>query len=203
MPESNMDLILKGILTGLVLSVLVGATFFMLIETSMTRGFRAALWFAAGVLTCDALIIASVYFFTTWINATLVQNSYFNVTGGLVFMGFGINYLLSRQRKDTLMLAKSRNIRLFMNGFFINLLNPSVLIFWLGTMAITISQLKMTGRETLVFFASALAMVGITDILKSYFAYKLSFLLNPRILRLIYIFSGFLMIGLGLYFILR
>jgi len=190
-------------LTGLFLSIFIGATFFMLIETSMTRGFKAALWFNAGVLACDALIIFVVYFFTAWINNTLVHYSYFNVAGGLVFMGFGLNYILSRQKKDSLMHAKSRNARLFMNGFFINLLNPSVAVFWLGTMAITLSQFRLNGRETIVFYASALGIVGISDILKAYFAYKLSRLLNPGILKLIYIFSGLLMIGLGLYLILK
>ncbi len=92
-----MDIILKGIITGSFLSIFVGATFFMLIETSMTRGFRAALWFDLGVLLCDAAIIAVVYFFTAWINNTLVHNTYFNLAGGIVFMGFGINYILSRK----------------------------------------------------------------------------------------------------------
>ncbi len=45
-----MGIILEGFITGLLLSIFVGATFFMLIETSMTRGFRAALWFDLGVL---------------------------------------------------------------------------------------------------------------------------------------------------------
>lgn len=198
-----MDIIVKGILTGLFLSLFIGATFFMLIETSMTRGFRAALWFDAGVLICDAVIISAVYFFTTWINETLVHNAYFNVAGGLVFMGFGVNYILSRQRNDSPMYAKSRNIRLFMNGFFINLLNPSVVIFWLGTMAISLSQFKLNGHEIFLFYGSALGVVGIIDLLKAYFAYKLSCFLNPKILRLVYICSGSLMIGLGLYLIFK
>ena len=198
-----MDIILKGMLTGLLLSFFIGATFFMLIETSMTRGFRAAMWFDAGVLVCDAAIITAVYFFTSWINNTIIQNSYFNIAGGLVFMGFGINYILSRQKHDSLMVAKSRNIRLFMNGFFINLMNPSVVVFWLGAMAIAVSKFKLTGRETLVYYGSALAVVAITDVFKAYFAYKLSGLLNSRVLKRIYIFSGLLMIGLGVYIIFK
>jgi len=198
-----MDIALKGILTGLFLSVFVGATFFMLIETSMTRGFRAAMWFDAGVLVSDATIITSVYFFTSWITATLVQNTYFNIAGGLVFMGFGVNYILSRQRKDPLVAAKSRNARLFMNGFFINMFNPSVVIFWLGAMAFTLSQFNLTGRQTLLYFGSSLGVVAVTDILKAYFAYRLSSFLNARTLRIIYICSGVLMILLGFYIIFK
>jgi threonine/homoserine/homoserine lactone efflux protein len=194
-----MDIILKGILTGLLLSVLVGATFFMLIETSMTRGFRAALWFDLGVLLCDITILSSVYFFTSWITRTLVHNEYVNITGGLIFMGFGINYILSGKRNDSPGQVKKRNWKLLLNGFFINLLNPSVLLFWLSTMAIVITQLKLTGRETLVYFSFALGVMVAVDVLKAYFAYRISSLLSPRVLKGINIFAGLLMTGLGVY----
>ncbi len=95
-----MGIILEGIITGLLLSIFVGATFFVLIETSMTRGFRAALWFDLGVLSCDSLIITTVYFFTAAINRILVQNFYFNVIGGIAFIGFGLNYILARQKEE-------------------------------------------------------------------------------------------------------
>lgn len=196
-----MEIILKGLLTGLLLSIFVGATFFMLIETSMTRGFRAAVWFDAGVLLCDAMVITGVYFFTAWITRTLVHNVYFDLAGGLVFMGFGVNYIITRKKNETLPQVRNHNARIFLNGFFINLLNPSVIIFWLGTMALTLSQFNLTGRETIVYFGSALLTVAITDILKAYFAYKLSNVLNNSILRRVYVLSGLLMIGLGAYII--
>jgi threonine/homoserine/homoserine lactone efflux protein len=135
-----MDIILNGIITGLLLSVLVGATFFMLIETSMTRGFKAALWFDTGVVLCDTMLITLVYFFTSWINDTIVRNEYFKIAGGIVFMAFGINYILSRKRNNAEPVAMALNLRLFLNGFLINLMNPSVILFWLGTMAITLSN---------------------------------------------------------------
>jgi threonine/homoserine/homoserine lactone efflux protein len=170
-----MDIILKGIFTGLFLSVFVGATFFMLIETSMTRGFKAAMWFDSGVVLCDATIIFIVYFFEAWINNTLVDNAYFNVVGGIMFM----------------------------NGFFINLMNPSVVLFWLGTMALTLSEFKFTGRQTFIYYSSALAVMVLFDIAKAYFAYKISSFINAKVLRIVYIFSGILMIGLGIYFIFK
>lgn len=198
-----MDIILKGIFTGLLLSVFIGATFFMLIETSMTRGFKAALWFDAGVLTCDATIISAVYFATSWITKTLIQNEYFNIAGGIVFMGFGVNYIVSRHRNDKQVHLKSRNVRLFMNGFFINLLNPSVVLFWLGTVALSLSQFQLTGRETFVYYATALCIVAFSDIIKAYFAYRISGFMNARILRRIYVISGILMIGIGIFFIFK
>jgi threonine/homoserine/homoserine lactone efflux protein len=43
------DPVFKGILTGLILSISLGATFFMLVETSITRGLKAALAFDLGL----------------------------------------------------------------------------------------------------------------------------------------------------------
>ncbi len=169
----------------------------------MTRGFRAALWFDAGVVLCDALIITGVYFFTTWITETIIRNDYFSNGAGVVFILFGLNYIFSRKRNDADPVLRSRNLKVFMNGFFINLLNPSVVLFWLGAMAITLSKFKYKSHQTFLYFLSALVTMAIMDIFKAYFAYKLSSLVHTRILRIIYISSGILMIGFGVYFIVR
>jgi threonine/homoserine/homoserine lactone efflux protein len=197
------ELILRGILTGLVISALIGATFFMLIETSMTRGFRAALWFDLGVVTCDILLITAVYFSTAWIKQIVLENHYFNLAGGIIFIGFGFNYIFSRRRSDTLTSEKGRNLKLFLNGFFINLLNPSVVVFWIGTMAVALAKFRLTGSETLVYFGCTLGVMAVIDVLKAYFAARISNFLHPKVLRGIYISSGILMIGLGIFIVFR
>lgn len=198
-----MDLILKGVFTALILSIFIGATFFMLIETSITRGFRAALWFDLGVISCDALIITTVFFFEAWINRMLVHSVYFNIAGGLAFIGFGINYILSRRKEDFKFKARTGILKLVLNGFFINLLNPSVVVFWLGSVAIAITQFRLTGKQAFVYFGVTLGVVALTDAVKAYFAYRLSRFMNPSVLRIIYIFSGGLMIVLGLIILIR
>lgn len=198
-----MDVLFGGFVTGLLLSIFVGATFFMLIETSMTRGFRAALWFDLGVVLSDTSIIIAVYFFASWIDRTVIKNDYFNLIGGLVFIGFGLNYVFSRKKNDGDQAVRKRNVRLFFNGFLINLLNPSVALFWLGTMAISISKFNYKGTEIFIYYSAALLTMAMFDIIKAYFSYRLSAFIHTRILRIIYIFSGLLMIGLGLFFILN
>jgi threonine/homoserine/homoserine lactone efflux protein len=199
-----MGIILEGFITGLLLSIFVGATFFMLIETSMTRGFKAALWFDLGVLLCDSLIIIVVYFFTSAINRILENNFYFNIAGGIAFIGFGANYILSRRKeKHHLNVKNNKAIKLILNGFFINLLNPAVIIFWLGSMAVALTHFKLSGKQTFLYFATIMTVVAILDITKAYFAYRLSHMLNPRVLRGIKVMSGIIMIGFGLYILFK
>jgi threonine/homoserine/homoserine lactone efflux protein len=198
-----MDIVIKGLITGLLLSIFIGATFFMLIETSMTRGFRSALWFDLGVLMCDAMIISSIYFFTAWINQILVHKNYFNLAGGIAFVGFGINYIISRRKEDLSYKAKKGFMKLILNGFFINLLNPSVIVFWLGSMAVAMTQFRLTGNQVLVYFAVTLGVVALFDVAKAYFAYRISSLMSPRIIKRVYFFSGILMIALGLFILLK
>jgi threonine/homoserine/homoserine lactone efflux protein len=199
-----MGIILEGIITGLLLSIFVGATFFMLIETSITRGFRAALWFDLGVLSCDSLIIITVYFFTSAINRILIHNFYFNIAGGIAFIGFGANYILSRRKEEHhLSVQNNRAIKLILNGFFINLLNPGVIIFWLGSVAVALTHFKLSGRQTFLYFATIMTVVAILDIAKAYFAYRLSHIMNPRVLRGVKVMSGIIMIGFGVYILFK
>jgi len=197
-----MEIVLKGILTGLLLSSFIGATFFMLIETSMTRGFRAALWFDAGVVLCDVMLITGIYFFASWITNTIISNEYFNFAGGLVFMAFGVNYIFARRQTRAKVFSINQNLKVFMNGFFINLINPSVVLFWMGTMAVLLNNFSHNGRDAFIYYLSTIAVMATTDVLKAYFAYRLSNLIQTRVLRIIYIFSGILLIGLGLWIIL-
>jgi threonine/homoserine/homoserine lactone efflux protein len=170
----------------------------------MTRGFRAALWFDLGVLSCDSLIITTVYFFTAAINRILVHNFYFNIIGGIAFIGFGLNYILARQKEEHhLNPQNNKAIKLFLNGFFINLLNPGVIIFWLGSVAVALTHFKLTGKQAFVYFATIMTVVAILDITKAYFAYRLSHILNAKVLRGIKITSGIIMIGFGIYILIK
>jgi threonine/homoserine/homoserine lactone efflux protein len=47
---------------GFLLSFVIGPVFFVLLETSATKGFRAGLLFDLGVIFADVLFLAIAYF---------------------------------------------------------------------------------------------------------------------------------------------
>ena len=56
---------LNAVLLGLGLAFMIGPVFFTLIETSISKGFRAALVFDLGVILADLIFISLSYFGTT------------------------------------------------------------------------------------------------------------------------------------------
>ena len=51
----------NGIPLGFFLSFMIGPVFFVLLETSITKGFRAALFFDLGVILADVFFISVAY----------------------------------------------------------------------------------------------------------------------------------------------
>ena len=54
--------ILSAIPVGFILSIMPGAVFFVLLETSVLKGFKAALVFDLGAITSDVVFILIAYF---------------------------------------------------------------------------------------------------------------------------------------------
>ena len=58
-----MELVTYAILWGIILSfILIGPVFFMLLETSVSRGWKAAIALDLGVLTSDLICILIAYY---------------------------------------------------------------------------------------------------------------------------------------------
>jgi threonine/homoserine/homoserine lactone efflux protein len=193
-----MDPVFKGIITGLILSIYVGATFFMLVETSITRGFKAALLFDLGIFLSDAFCVVIVYFFASEILNTVAHNIYVGLFGGIAFIGFGVNYMIDRQKPHIGDLSANHMAKLVLSGFFINIINPSVFVFWLGTLAVAITHFQFSGKEVFLYFATTLSVVVSIDILKIYSSCWLRKVLTRRITKGLYIFSGIILILFGI-----
>ena len=157
-----MDLILNGVFFGIFISFLVGPAFFILIETSIKKGFKSAVFLDVGILLSDALYLIASLFIAEKINYWLYSVSYIKYIAGGIFLvigGYSIfkNYLSlktipsSKEIKEVN--TSSENIiiyplQLIAKGFGLNAINPAVLVFWIAACTYAVSYTHLRAHET-------------------------------------------------------
>lgn len=197
-----MDVILNGILSGLVLALLVGPVFFTILQTSIERGFISGVFVSIGVSLSDALYITIAYLGAYQLFDQGNFRLYLAYFGGSVLLIFGIYYVFVKSKRmvdfDPDKLKTNSPWRLFGKGFIINGLTPTVLIFWLGTVGLATTKFGYSVPwKAIPYFASIVSTVFVTDVLKAKLADKLRRLLTPRFIRGLNIILGLVLLIFG------
>lgn len=200
-----MDAIWQGILVGLVLSIGIGPVMFALIQTSLREGFWRAMLFEVGVISADVLCITVAFFtFGRLLNNPLINN-YILLGGGLVLIGLGVSNFKGktaklRAAKEFLRGKQTHAGLLVVQGFLYNLLNPSVILFWLG--AVTLASANFEGSRALMIqhFSATLSTVFFFDVAKALFAHAVRRFITPRFMMYSTQIMGviFILFGIGL-----
>ena len=198
-----MEIVLKGLLSGLVLAILVGPVFFTLLQTSIERGFKSGVYVAVGISASDALYIAMSYLgLASLFNSESFQ-IYLSYIGGFIILCFGAYYLFVKSRRminfNAEHIEEKSPIKLMAKGFIINGFNPMVLLFWIGTISFATGELGYTETsEAITFLGTIVVTVFITDVIKAKLADKLRILLTPAIIKFMNIVLGGVMFCLGI-----
>ena len=91
--------IFVAISLGIMLAFTIGPVFFILIETSITKGIRSALAFDLGAISGDIFFILLAYWGTSQLSAYIENNPNLFLYGGLLIIIYGLfSYL--KERKD-------------------------------------------------------------------------------------------------------
>lgn len=204
-----MDLLLKGLLLGLILSYLPGPIFFGLLQVGIERGFRAAITYAAGIWVCDVFFVFATYFgVASLVALTQMQgfNTYLSFIGGGILIASGLGTLLTQPKNidsNSIINAKQvSKLGIFLRGFFFNLFNPGTIVFWLGISS-QLSATSVTHQQAILFFAGMWSGLISSDIIKAYLAKQIKEKLTPKRLNLIKTLISLIIIGIGVYIILR
>ena len=171
-----LDDIQAAIPLGFFLSFMIGPVFFVLLETSAVKGFRAALVFDLGVIFSDILFLVAAYFSSFQLLENLSNQPGLFVFGGVILLVYGITtYFKKDIKKDkpALRTKKSDYLSLFVKGFLLNFINIGVLVFWLGIIIIVGPSLDNEPNRILVFFSTMLGAYLVTDIFKILLAKQL------------------------------
>lgn len=193
---------------GFFLAFMIGPVFFVLIETSVTKGFRAAVAFDAGVIIADIIFIGLAYFSSFQLLENLSNQPGLYVFGGTILTVYGLIVFLKKPNRNDLKAQlsnafKVNYIELFIKGFLLNFINVGVLIFWLGIIIVTGPSLENDINRFYVFFGSLILAYFITDLFKIVLAKQLKKQLTPVIILKIKKLLGIILIICGLVLITK
>jgi threonine/homoserine/homoserine lactone efflux protein len=182
--------ILAAIPWGFLLAFTIGPVFFVLLETSITKGFRAAMVFDAGVVFGDFVFILIAYFSTNQILERLKDDPGLFIFGGVIMLTYGIisfikekkNFLKKRDEEQVEEdnIPKNNYLGLFFKGFFLNFINIGVLAFWMGIIIVFGPKLNMETDRIVLFIAVIILTYFAVDILKIMVAKQLKSRLTPN-----------------------
>jgi threonine/homoserine/homoserine lactone efflux protein len=178
--------ILTGIPLGIFLSFLVGPVFFVLLETSAVKGFRAAMVFDLGVVLADILFISVAYFSSYRLIQTIKNDPAIFIFGGIMMLTYGIISFIKlkkvSKKADEIPveeLIKKNYYGLFFKGFFLNFINVGVLLFWFMILITIGPKLELETSRMITFFSSVLLTYLIVDIGKVLLAKQLRSKMTP------------------------
>ncbi|HNQ61790.1 MAG TPA: LysE family transporter [Bacteroidia bacterium] len=196
--------ILSGITFGLILAIMLGPVFFALLQTSLHEGFKAGAYLAFGVFLSDTALIGACYFFAAQLNLLEENHILMAFLGGSLLIIFGIvNFFKKIKLKEIDDNKKTVHAKFVLQGFFLNIFNPAVLLFWLGVVGIVTIKDHYTKLHTIVFFSSLLLTVLATDLLKSFVSHKIKKILQENVIIWLNRTVGLALMAFGLHMIIK
>ena len=175
--------ILKGLLLGLILSISIGPVIFAILKQSLTNGPKAGYVFVAGVSMSDIVLLFICNFFTSFFVMALSHKAFIAMLGAgfllvmSVYTLFFKKIVFSEGELNKEKILRKRDLfKIFIAGFFMNTLNPSVFLFWFAwTAAISASAAETNSPliYRILVFGTCLLFVLLSDLLKVALAGKL------------------------------
>lgn len=192
---------------GFLLSFMIGPVFFVLLETSAIKGFRAALSFNIGVVLADILFILAAYFSSYQLLENLSNQPGLYVFGGVILLVYGITTFFKKSvkgsKQSTIKVTGGDYLGLLAKGFLLNFINIGVLVFWLGVIIIVGPSLDNEPPRIRLFFGTMLAAYFITDLFKILLAKQLKRKLTTERIKLLRKGIGIILVICGLVLIVK
>jgi threonine/homoserine/homoserine lactone efflux protein len=202
--------LIEGIILGVTLAFLIGPAFIALIQTSIHSGLHSGLLFALGIALSDITLIALSYLGANQFLQNADNQFYVGIIGGFILIGFGLfnffrKYQVSTNRgiEIKVTVTGGGHIRHILKGFFLNFLNPFLLIFWLGVMSFVSAKYGVGTKEVVSFFTGAIGAVFVTDTFKCLIASRIRRYLNITILTWVNRLVGITLVIFGVVMFIR
>jgi len=199
-----------AVLIGFFLAFMIGPVFFMLIQTSIIKGARAAIAFDLGVVLGDIVFILIAYYGSKSLLEQIKDDPRLFYIGGIILLIYGLITYLDKSQKKTIvdesivvLPEKTNYLRLFIKGFLLNFINVGVLGFWLGMIVVVGSNLEMNPSKIFNYFTVIIVSYLVTDIGKILLAKQLKKKLTPKVTYKVKRSMGVLLMIFGIALILK
>ncbi len=179
---------LPAVPLGILLSFSFGPLFFILLETSISKGIKQAFFIDVGVVAADITFFSVAYFGASKLITEENQPALF-VLGGVLLSSYGLLSFFKtykkrkKQQKGKVKVIETPNLfSLGIKGYLLNIINVAVLFFWTGVLFVIGPKFEMETGKIWLFFLATVSTYIIVNLCKYYFASKLKTKLTDSIL---------------------
>lgn len=213
---------IEGVVVGLSLAIIMGfgPSFFTLIQTSISRGFKSAMLLDVGIILNDIMIVALMMMTNLQFNLKSDNNNliYAGISASIILIIFGI-YTFTLSPKKIIHISEHNNEKIeklnqkfddepkwyvyISKGFVINIFNPFVWIFWITCVATASSNYGGEKNSLVTFFMGIFATTLFFDIVKAAGAFSLQKFFTERMLKILNQVTGIALILSGICLTIR
>ena len=202
---------LPAVFLGLILSFTIGPVFFTILEISVSKGFKAAVFFNLGVVFSEIVFFAIAYASTSSLLESIQENPSWKVLGGVLLTFYAVVTLFGMyQNKEKIEEFSFDNEKaspnLFKNvirGFLLNIINFAVLVFWILIVANYGPEFKETKYKLVIFFSVIVGTYFSIDLGKIYLAQQLKKSLTKKVISKIKAAVNIIILIIGLVLIFK
>ena len=168
---------IDAVVFGFILSFSFGPIFFILLETSITRGIKQAVFMDFGVIVSDLLFFSLAYFGASKIATEENQPALF-LLGGVILSVYSVisfinNAVKNKKIKKEKAIEETGLFKYVIKGFLLNIINISYLVIWAGVIVWFGPKVEMSPVKIWTFFFVSVATYLAVNVLK--------FLLSSRL----------------------
>lgn len=183
-----LELILSAVGLGIMLSlVFIGPIFFLLIETSFSRGPKHAFALDLGVILADILCIAAAFFASGDLVEIIDEHpGFYRITAFLILI-YALYMIVSKTKMHLpgeVKMIHQNYFKTFLNGFFFNILNIGVVLFWLVTV-ISVRNSYADIDEFLLYMTLVVSTYLLIDLVKISLAKQFHYKLTEKVTNLV------------------
>ena len=203
---------LPAVPIGILLAFTIGPVFFTVIETSISKGVKAAVFLDIGVVASDVVFFAIAFFGTSSLLSSIEENTdswYF--LGGILLATYAIISLIKilqeknkKELREGAVIEDSPNfLKLASKGFLLNIINVVVLFYWVGVILYFGPKLNMENHKIIMFFMLIVLTYFTVDLGKIYLAQQLQSKLTDIVIKTIKIIVNVFIIICGVFLVYK